>query len=66
MKAGRLSNARVYSVEYFGHKNHFDQNGKLGMYRAVHVCTRDGYSGIIVKFAAMPMKNTHNNTKKNL
>ena len=34
------------------------------MYGAVYVCARDGYSGMIVEFAAMPIKNTNNNTKK--
>ena len=36
------------------------------MYRAVRVCARDGYSGIIVEFAAIPIKNPKNNTKKNI
>ena len=47
-------NPRVYSAEYFGHKNHYHQNEKLGMYQAVCVCTRDGYSVMTVEFAAMP------------
>ena len=34
------------------------------MYRAVRICARDGYSGIIVEFAAIPIKNPKNNTKK--
>ena len=59
-----LLNPRVYSVEYFGHKSDYDQNEKLGLYRAVHVCASDGYSGIIVEFAAIPIKNSDNNTKK--
>ena len=29
MKAKRLLNPIVYSTEYFGHKNHYDQNKKL-------------------------------------
>ena len=53
-----LLNPKLYSAEYFGHKNRYDQNEKLGMYGAVHVCARDGYSGMIVKFAAIPIKNT--------
>ena len=36
------------------------------MYGAVHVCARDGYSGMIVTFAAIPIKNTYNNMKKKL
>ena len=65
MKAGRLLNTRVYSAEYFGQKNHYDQKQKLGMYKAAHVCVRDGYSGMIAEFAAMPIKNINNGTKKN-
>ena len=70
MKAGRLLNPRVYSVEHFGHKHHYDQNKKLGMYRAVHVCARNGYSGMIVEFSAMPViqkkkKKTQKNNKIN-
>ena len=61
-----LLNPRLYSAEYFGHKNLYDQNEKLGMFGAVHVCARDGYSEMIVKFAAIPIKNTYNNMKKKL
>ena len=64
MKDGRLLNPRVYSAQYFGHKNHYGQSKNLGMYRVVHVCAKDGYSGMIVEFAATPIKNTKNNTKK--
>ena len=34
------------------------------MYKAAHVCVRDGYSGMIAEFAAMPIKNINNGTKK--
>ena len=57
VKAGRSFNPRVYSAEYFGHKIYYDENEKLGMYGAVHVCARNGYSGMIVGFATMPIKN---------
>ena len=57
VKAGRSFNPRVYSAEYFSHKIHFDQNEKLGMYGTVHVCARDWYSGMIVMFATIPIKN---------
>ena len=74
MKAGRLLNPRVYTAEYFGQRNLYDQNKKLGMYGATHVCARDGYSGMIAKSAAIPIKTltitrkntTNNNTKKPL
>ena len=55
--AGRSLNPRVYHAEYFGHKVHIDQNEKLVMYGVVHVCSRDGYSGMITSFATMPRKN---------
>ena len=46
-----------YSAEYFGHKVHIDQNEKLVMYGVTHVCARDGYSGKVVSFITMPIKN---------
>ena len=55
--AGRSLNPKVYKVDYFGHKIHYDQNEKLGMYGEVHVCARDGYSGKIVGHATMAKKN---------
>ena len=57
VKAGRSLNPRVYSAEYFGHKIHYDQNKKMRMHGAVHVCARDGFSGMIVEFATMAIKN---------
>ena len=55
--AGRSLNPKVYKADYFGHKIHYDQNEKLGMYGVVHVCARDGYSGKIVGHATMAKKN---------
>ena len=55
--AGRSLNPKVYQADYFGHKIHYDQNEKLGMYGVVHVCARDGYSGMIIGYATMPKKN---------
>lgn len=55
--AGRSLNPRVYHADYFGHKIHFDQNEKLGMFGIVHVCARDGYSGMIVGHSTMFKKN---------
>ena len=46
-----------YSAEYFGHKVHIDQNEKLVMYGVTHVCARDRYSGKVVSFITMPIKN---------
>ena len=55
--AGRSLNPKVYNAEYFGHKIHYDQNEKLGMFGVVHVCARDGFSGKIVGHATMARKN---------
>ena len=56
MKAGRLLNLLCLQSEYLGHKNHYNQNEKLGMYGA-----KDGHSGMIVEFTAMPIKKFLNN-----
>ncbi len=53
----RLLNPIPYSAEYFGHKVHVDQNEKLIMYGITHVCARDGFSGKVVGFITMPIKN---------
>ena len=63
MKAGKLINRIVYSAEYFGRKNHYDQNKKLGMYGVIHALARNGYTGMIIEFAVMSIKTTNNNTK---
>ena len=55
--AGRSLNPKQYKADHFGQKLHVDQNEKLVMYGAVHVCARDGYSGMIVGFCTMPVKN---------
>ena len=46
-----------YSANYFGHKLHIDQNEKLVMYGVTHIVARDGYSGKIVSFMTLPVKN---------
>ena len=51
-------NPRPYTAEYFGEKLHIDQNEKLVMYGVTHICAVDGYSGKIVGFISMPIKNT--------
>ena len=53
----KLMNPVRYSADYFGHKVHVDQNEKLAMYGVTHVCARDGYSGKVVGFITMPVKN---------
>ena len=54
---GRSFNPKVCKANYFGHKIHYDQNKKFGIYGIVHVCDRDGYSGKIVGDATMAKKN---------
>lgn len=46
-----------YSSLYYGHKLHIDQNEKLKMFGVTHVVAKDGYSGKIVAFSTMPVKN---------
>lgn len=53
----RKMNPIPYHADYFGHKLHIDQNEKLVMYGVTHVCAVDGYSGKIVGFISMPVKN---------
>ena len=56
-KAGRSLNPKPYHADYFGQKLHIDQNEKLVMYGTTHVIARDGYSGMVVAIATMPIKN---------
>lgn len=53
----RQMNPIPYAADYFGHKLHIDQNEKLGMYGLTEICACDGFSGKIVAFATMPIKN---------
>ena len=55
----RQTNPFPYHADYFGHKlkMHMDQNEKLTMYGLTEVSACDGYSGKIVAFATMPVKN---------
>ncbi len=46
-----------YRADYFGHKVNIDQNEKLVMFRVTHICAVDGFSGKIVGFVTMPVKN---------
>ena len=50
----RHINPARYLAHYFGHKLHIDQNEKLVMF---HICAIDGFSGKIVGFVTMPVKN---------
>ena len=50
-------NPSPYISLYFGHKLHLDQNGKLRMFGVTHVVAKDGFSGKIVGFSTMPVKN---------
>ena len=53
----RQTNPYPYHADYFGHKLHMDQNEILAMYGLTEVSACDGYSGKIVAFATMPVKN---------
>ncbi len=53
----RQMNPVPYRADYFGQKLHIDQNEKLVMFGVTHVCAIDGYSGKIVGFITMPIKN---------
>ena len=53
----RQTNPLCYHADYFGHKLHVDQNEKLVMYGVTHVAAVDGFSGMIVGFVSMPVKN---------
>ena len=51
------SNLKPYIANYFGHKIHLDQNEKLIHFGVTHVIAVDGYSGMIVSHATMPIQN---------
>ena len=53
----RQTNPVPYHADYFGHKLHLDQNEKMVMFGVTHICAVDGYSGMIVGFVTMPVKN---------
>lgn len=46
-----------YSADYFGQEVYVDQNENLAMYGVAHVCAGDEYSGKVVGFITMPVKN---------
>ena len=52
-----LINPIPYSAKYFGEKLHIDQNEKMVQFGVTHVCAVDGFSGMIVGFVTMPIKN---------
>ena len=53
---GRL-NPSPYFAMYFGHKLHIDHNEKLARYGVTHIVARDGFSGKIICYSTMPVKN---------
>ena len=53
----RQLNPLIYRADYFGEKLHIDQNEKLVMFGVTHVAAIDGFSGKIVAFETMPVKN---------
>ena len=50
-------NPPPYIALYFGHKLHIDQNEKLKNFGVTHIIARDGFSGKIVSYCTMPVKN---------
>ena len=44
-------------ARYFGEKVHIDQNEKLVMFGTTHIYAIDGFSGKVVAFCCMPVKN---------
>ena len=56
-RAYRQLNPALYRADYFGGKLHIDQNEKHVMFGVTHVGAIDGYSGKIVAFTTMPIKN---------
>ena len=46
----RQRNPLPYTARYLGEELHIDQNEKLVMFGATHICGVDGYSGKIVGF----------------
>ena len=54
---GRLLNPKVCNGKIFVDKIHYDQNEKLGIFRVVHVCAQNGFSGKIVGHAKIVRKN---------
>ena len=54
---GRLLNPKVCNGKIFVDKIHYDQNEKLGIFRVVHVCAQNGFSGKIVGHAKIARKN---------
>ena len=53
----RQTNPYPYHADYFGHKLYMDQTEKLAMYGLTEVSACDGYSGKVVAFVTMPVKN---------
>ena len=53
----RKMNPIPYRADYFGHKIHVHQNEKLVMYGVTHICAIDGFSGKVVGFVTMAVKN---------
>lgn len=53
----RQTNPHVYYAEYAGHKIHMDQNEKLVDFGVTEVVASDGFSGKILGFSVMPIKN---------
>uniref|UniRef100_A0A1X7V173 Integrase core domain-containing protein n=1 Tax=Amphimedon queenslandica TaxID=400682 RepID=A0A1X7V173_AMPQE len=51
------TNPIPYRPRYYGHKLHVDQNEKLILFGVTLVMARDGFSGKIISYGVMPIKN---------
>ena len=57
VESERRRNPVPYMARYFGEKVHIDQNEKLVMFGTTHIYAIDGFSGKVVAFCSMPVKN---------
>ena len=57
VESERRRNPVPYTARYFREKVHIDQNKKLVMFGTTHICAIDGFSGKVVAFCSMPVKN---------
>ena len=51
------TNPVPYQALFFGHKLHIDQNEKLVMFGVTHLIAVDGFSGMVVAYVTVAIKN---------
>ena len=52
----KVNKPSPYRADYFDHKLHLDQNGKLVRYGATHVVAIDGHSRFVIVTSTSPIK----------